>query len=81
MIELCDTYTTVIPGHGPITDVDGLWAFSKYFDDLRDFVQKEIGAGRTKEQIMEMQPPAFRDMPARRRNTNLGVVYDELTSG
>ena len=80
MIELCDADTVCIPGHGEISDINGLQDFSNYFDILRDFVQKEIDDGRTRDQIIEMQPPEFADWSPRRRNDNLGVVYDELTA-
>ena len=81
MIDVANNDTVVIPGHGEITDIDGLRDFSNYFDILRDFVQKEIDAGRSRELIMEMQPPEFDDWSPRRLNQNLGIVYDELTAG
>ncbi len=81
MIDLADTDTVCIPGHGDISDIDGLRSFHGYFDILRSFVQKEIDAGRSREQIMEMQPLEFREWPANRLNQNLGTVFDELTSG
>lgn len=80
MIALADGDTVCIPGHGDISDIDGLRRFRGYFDILRAFVEKEIDAGRTREQIMEMQPRELRDLPPRRLNQNLGIVYDELTS-
>jgi len=81
MIEVANNDTVCIPGHGAISDIDGLRSFHNYFDILRAFVQTEIDAGRTKEQIMEMQPPEFRDWAANRLSGNLGTVYDELTAG
>ena len=81
MIETCNNDTVCVPGHGEISDVDGLRSFHNYFDILRAFVQKEIDAGRTRAQITEMQPPEFREWSRRRLDQNLGVVYDELTAG
>jgi len=81
MIELCDSDTVCVPGHGEISDVGGLQSFYDYFDILRAFVQKEIDAGRGRDQITEMQPPEFREWSRQRLDQNLGVVYDELTSG
>jgi glyoxylase-like metal-dependent hydrolase (beta-lactamase superfamily II) len=81
MIELCDNDTVCIPGHGEISDINGLRDFSNYFDILREFVQNEIDDGRTRDQIIEMQPPEFADWSPRRLNDNLGVVYDELAAG
>jgi len=80
MIELADDDTVCIPGHGDISDIDGLRSFYDYFDILRAFVQKEIAAGRTRAQISEMQPPEFREWSTARLSDNLGVVYDEITS-
>lgn len=79
MIEVADAGTVCIPGHGPLSDVEGLRAFHGYFDTLRAFVQRQINAGRTREQITEMQPEEFNDWPPARLNQNLGIVYDELT--
>lgn len=81
IIEVADRNTVCIPGHGEISDRNGLRDFSNYFDILRDFVQEEIDDGRSRDQITEMQPPEFAALPPRRLNDNLGVVYDELTSG
>lgn len=81
MIDLADDDTVCIPGHGDISDISGMRSFYGYFDILRSFVQKEIDAGRTREQVMEMQPPEFRDWSPTRLNDNLGTVYDELKSG
>ncbi len=81
MIEAADDETVCIPGHGDLSDIDGLRSFRGYFDILRTFVQGEIDAGRTREQIMEMQPPEFREWPANRLNQNLGTVFDEITAG
>jgi glyoxylase-like metal-dependent hydrolase (beta-lactamase superfamily II) len=76
-----DNDTVCIPGHGEIGDVHGLQGFHDYFDILRAFVGKEIDAGRSRDQITGMQPPEFRDWSPRRLDQNLGIVYDELTSG
>jgi len=79
MIKRCDSETIVVPGHGEITDVDGLKGMSKYFDQLRDVVSKAMKEGRSREEITQMRPDVFagrgfeRMLPA-----NLGVVHDEL---
>jgi glyoxylase-like metal-dependent hydrolase (beta-lactamase superfamily II) len=81
MIDLADGETVCIPGHGEISDINGLRSFYGYFDILRSFVQKGIDDGRAREEIMEMQPREFRDWSPNRLNDNLGTVYDELMSG
>lgn len=80
MIELADADTVCIPGHGDISDIDGMRSFYGYFDILRTVVQVGIDAGRSREQIAEMQPPEFREWSTARLSDNLGIVYDELTS-
>jgi len=70
--------TVVIPGHGPISDPDGLRAFQGYFDTLRNVVMAGIEAGRSREEIIATEPPQFADWPDARRSQNLGIVYDEL---
>lgn len=79
MVEAADDDTVCIPGHGPLSDIDGLRAFHGYFDTLRAFVQEQIDAGSSRDQIMEMQPPQFRDWPTTRLNQNLGIIFDEIT--
>jgi cyclase len=81
MVATADRDTVIIPGHGPMSDVGGLGSFRDYFDIMRAFVQKEIDAGRAREQITEMQPPEFQEWPGARRDQNLGIVYDELVAG
>ena len=80
MLEAGNADTVVIPGHGPISDPDGLRGFRGYFDTLRTVVQAGIDGGQTREQISAIEPPQFADWPDARRGANLGIVYDELTA-
>lgn len=75
-------------GHGnPKFGVTGgqadLALFRDYLSALVEHVQKEIAAGKTKEQIVALENfPGFPDLHAPRPNrcgANLGVAYDELT--
>ena len=62
-------------------------AFRDYIAALLAHVEKEIKAGRTKEEIVKLENfPGFPDLhvppgPGNRLGGNLGVAYDELTSG
>lgn len=80
MVDLCDSETVVVPGHGEITDRAGLRRQYDYFGQLRDAVEAAVAEGRTKEEVQALRPEALADVegsPAR----NLGVVYDEVTDG
>ena len=71
----------VIGGHADIL------AFRDYISALLAHVEKEIKAGKPKEEIVKLENfPGFPDLhvpPGRgnRLGMNLGVAYDELTSG
>jgi cyclase len=41
----------IIPGHGPISDVEGLKAYHRMLVETTDIVRKRIAAGKTLEQI------------------------------
>ena len=41
----------IIPGHGPLSDVDGLKAFHRMLVETTDIVRKRMAAGKTLEQI------------------------------
>ena len=41
----------IIPGHGPLSDVDGLKAFHRMLLETTDIVRKRIAAGKTLAQI------------------------------
>ncbi|MDT8369392.1 MAG: MBL fold metallo-hydrolase [Longimicrobiales bacterium] len=80
MIELCDAETVVVSGHGAIVDREGLQRQYEYFGVLRDAVEAAVAEGRTKEEVQALRPDALAEVegdPSR----NLGVVYDEVTSG
>lgn len=66
---------------------DELLVFRDYLSGLLAYTEKEIKAGKTKEEIQKLENlPGFADfhVPPGRGNRlpgNLGVAYDELTSG
>ena len=41
----------IIPGHGPLSDVEGLKAFHRMLLETTDIVRKRMAAGKTLEQI------------------------------
>jgi len=91
--EITKTYPAdaiYVFGHGnPKFGVTGghadILAFRDYLSALLDHVQKEIAAGKTKDQIVTLDNlPGFPDLHTPLPNglgSNLSVAYDELTSG
>ena len=61
LIELAGPNTTVIPGHGPITNRAAIVAFRETVITIRDRVSKLISEGRTLEQIVAGKPTADHD--------------------
>lgn len=80
MIAMCNDKTIVVPGHGDVTDIEGLRAQLAYFDTLREIVMTARDKdGLTREQVIELQPAELKDLGFERMQANnLGVVFDEL---
>ena len=81
--------TIYVYGHGnPKFGVTGaaadLGVMRDYLTALLEHVGREIGAGRTREQITAAENfaafPDFHQPPPNRFAANLGVAYDELTN-
>ncbi len=80
MIEICDDKTIVVPGHGDVTNVEGLRGQLAYFDTLRDIVaEARKTEGITREQVSQMQPDELKSFGFERMQANnLSVMFDEL---
>ncbi len=86
LIGLCGPDTKVVPGHGPITDRNGVTAQHDMMMVVRDRVREQIKQGMTMEQVVASHPTA--DLDAKVSgvvqagvNTNdrfVGQVYAEL---
>ena len=72
---------TIIPGHGEVTNVDGMKGLRKYIEDLTTAAQKAKAAGKSKDDfVKEVELPAYKDWngyPARFKS-NAGAAYDEV---
>ena len=70
-----------IPGHGPVSDKEGLQRMAAYLADLRQAVQDAIAAEQTLEQVKKLPlPPAWKDLKrAEWFPQNLEAVYNELS--
>jgi glyoxylase-like metal-dependent hydrolase (beta-lactamase superfamily II) len=74
---------TVIPGHGEVTNLDGLRGMRQYVSDLIAAARKARAAGRTKEQCLaEVDLPAYREYQGwgDRFKANAAAAWDELGS-
>lgn len=73
----------IIPGHGPLSDVDGLKAFHRMLVETTDIVRKRIAAGKTFEQIKaEGLPEEWKTWGSGFINTDrwLELLYNSLTA-
>lgn len=79
LIELCDADTTVVPGHGSLTDPEGLRAQQRYLEALWDRVAKEIRQGKAKDEVTGMTWDFMDGLGFEQaRSRAIGAVYDEI---
>ncbi|HZS49022.1 MAG TPA: MBL fold metallo-hydrolase [Blastocatellia bacterium] len=75
----------VVPGHGKVSNLDGLRAYRQYLVDLRAAVKKAVDAGMSREDaIKNVQLPqysSFDGYKERFGSANVAVVYDEMKRG
>jgi glyoxylase-like metal-dependent hydrolase (beta-lactamase superfamily II) len=77
-IELCDDETVVIPGHGEVTDIDGLKKQAEYLEKLWDEVGKLVDAGTPREEAVQREWPFMQGLGRPQlRERVIGAVYDE----
>lgn len=78
-LEFCDAETVVVPGHGELTDVDGLRGQIEYFERCREAIGKAIKAGKPKAEAIEALPEAYRGYGNERfRGLAMSAIYEEL---
>jgi cyclase len=79
-IELCDAETVVVPGHGELTDREGLKTQKRYLDEVWDRVAKQVRLGKTKEDVSAMSWDFMDGLGFEQvRSRALGAVYDEVS--
>lgn len=83
MLELCNASTVVIPGHGELTDREGLVGQKEYFEQLQTLVGAAIREGRSRDEVVALAPADLVALDAAERMLpqNLGIVYDEMSAG
>jgi glyoxylase-like metal-dependent hydrolase (beta-lactamase superfamily II) len=81
-IGLCGPDTKVVPGHGAITDRNGLTAHRDMILALRDRVAQQIQLGKTLDQVVASHPTADYDSKvpgvAQTNDRFVGQLYAEL---
>jgi len=80
MLKHCDADTTVIPGHGDVTDRSGIERQIAYFQQVRDAVGEVLRAGGTASDAEAVTVPLFEGMGFEQlRGRVLKSVYEELS--
>jgi len=64
IIALCNAKTTVIPGHGDPTDLDGLKTQIAYFDAAEKLVRDALAAGKKRDEIIRLPLAGFESYSA-----------------
>ena len=80
MLEVADSSTAVIPGHGTVGGRERIETQREYFLQLTDIVERGLRDGRTRDEIVASEPENLVSLSGADRflPTNLGIVYDEL---
>ena len=61
LINLADDDTRIIPGHGPLSDKQGMQGYLEMLETVRDRMNKLIAEGKSLEEIIELKPNADYD--------------------
>jgi cyclase len=84
-IKLCNATTKVVPGHGEITDRNGLMAHRDMIVAIRDKIAPMVSQGKTLPEVMAAKPTADYDAKVPGGSTTIerfvGQVYAELKAG
>src|SRR5690606_19592002 len=59
LLRIADRDTVVVPGHGEVTDRNGISEQRAFLVALRDFVAKQIKEGRTADEVEAMSIPGY----------------------
>lgn len=79
VLSLCDDQTIVVPGHGPVTDAQGVRAALAYIENLRNAVNAEIEAGTPTDELKAKTWPFMEGLGFETvRERAILFVHDEL---
>jgi glyoxylase-like metal-dependent hydrolase (beta-lactamase superfamily II) len=82
IIKMCGENTKVIPGHGPLTDRQGVKKFQELLVKVKDRIAGHIKAGKSLEEVLASKPTADLDeewgkaIPA---ELFVSIVYNDLS--
>lgn len=80
MIPLCDDETIVVPGHGELTDKQGLIDQKHYLEALYDHVAKEVHKGTPKDEVAAMSWDFMDGLGFEQiKSRAIEACYDEVT--
>lgn len=82
LLGMIDDKTRIIPGHGPLSDREGLSAFRHRLITIRDRVKSQIEAGKTLEEIIASKPTADFDKESAQSlppEMFVRIVYNDLS--
>lgn len=81
MVALCNDKTVVVPGHGELTNVDALKRQASYLATIRALVEEQVKAGKPKEEVVKLAPPAEYEKYGLVQlfAMTVGAVFDEVT--
>lgn len=80
MLELCDAKTVVVPGHGEITDREGIQLQITYFDEVCAQIERLVKDGRKREDARSFVSPRFSAYGREQgRASAFGAIFDELS--
>ncbi len=81
IVEMMDEKTKIIPGHGPLTDREGVKKFRDLIITVRDRIKKQIREGKTLEEILASNPTEGFEMkgPGVPAEMFVRIIYNELS--
>ena len=82
LLGLADDNTRIIPGHGPLSDKQGMQGYLEMLETVRDRMNKLIAEGKSLEEIIELKPNADYDAALGNGFINpeqfLRILYSDL---
>ncbi len=79
---MIDENTKIIPGHGPLSNMEELKTYRDMLVTIRDRIKKQIEEGKTLEEVIASKPTAEFDkdpMPAVQPDMFVTIVYKDLS--
>ena len=61
LVDLSDDNTRIIPGHGPLSDKEGMQDYLDMLETVRERMNRLIAGGKSLEEIIELKPNADYD--------------------